>query len=256
MYKVNSLNLMTGTDILIDNYSVKIHQPSMKEISIIGEERFFKSLNLFIVEYDDLKQNLIDDLVTNNGDIGEEDLDTIKNFNDLDILLLLCRSDEETTRILSDMFNLIFKDYKFEFLKTELTMTITDTEGAIVTMDIDLFNNIKNIISQIFIFNKLFDKDKYNPANDRAKEIIKKLEKSKKKIEAQNDSPNKADSFFANLISILGVTGQNVNEISNLTIYQLYNQFERYNLYMQYNQSLQAAIAGAKVEIIDWFTQI
>ena len=44
--------------------------------------------------------------------------------------------------------------------------------------------------------------------------------------------------------------------IKDLTIYQLYDQLERYNLYSQYENSLQAALAGAKVDIVDWLKKI
>ena len=45
--------------------------------------------------------------------------------------------------------------------------------------------------------------------------------------------------------------------LSNLTIYQLYNQFERYNLFLNYNQGVQAFLSGASnVELVDWYKKI
>ena len=106
------------------------------------------------------------------------------------------------------------------------------------------------------LFEKFFAESQVKPVNDKAKKIADKLKRNRDKIQAMNQNDKDEDkSFFANMISVLGVK-ESFSELNHLTVYQLYNKFERYNLYLQYDQGLRALVAGAQIEIVDWFKQI
>ena len=82
------------------------------------------------------------------------------------------------------------------------------------------------------------------------------LQQTRAKIEKMNGS-REIDilSHYVSILSI-GTNALNISTVKDLTIYQLYDQLERYNLYSQYENSLQAALAGAKVDIVDWLKKI
>ena len=262
MYKIDKLTIMTGLDILIPNTSVKVHQPTINEIALIGEEKLFSSLSLFMINTEDFKANLLK--VSNIESDAEKDL--IKNLNDYSILLFLLNSDIEarnngregssTEEFCKLIFNLLFVDYDFIFSQTTFKIHLIDKkEGTILDFNSELFMILKDIVSQIFLFNKFFGENKYNPVNSKAEEIANKMKKSQGKIDAQKGTQQ--NSLFSNMISILGATGHDIVSLNKLTICQLYNLFERFSLYMQYDQSIKAALAGStKVDIVDWFQQI
>ena len=54
-------------------------------------------------------------------------------------------------------------------------------------------------------------------------------------------------NILSRYISILAVGEQkSINELSNYTIYQLYDEFERYQLKLSYDMYIKQLLAGAK----------
>jgi len=249
MYKVELLALITGIDISIAEYEVKIHQPTINEIALMGEERFFSLLNLFNLNVDSLKNTIRESLV--NAPLEEREI--INYLDEYGLLLFLVNTDDTFKNLFLDLCKLILKDYKVDFLDYEI---ILRQEETMCVFNSNLYYIIKDIIYQIFLFEKFFTVNEVKPVNDKAKQIADKLKRSKEKIKNMSQNDNNEDkSFFANIISVLGVKND-ISELNHLTVYQLYNKFERFNLYLQYDQSIRALMAGAQIEIIDWFKQI
>lgn len=249
MYKVELLALMSGIDILIAEYGVKIHQPTINEIALMGEERFFSLLNLFNLDIEKLREGILESLIN----APSEELEIIKYLDEYNIILFLINTDDNFKQLFLDLFKLILKNYKIDFLEYEMILREDDN---MLIFNSDLYYKIKDIVSQIFLFEKFFAESQVKPVNEKAKKIADKLKRSRDKIQAMNQNDKDEDkSFFANMISVLGVK-ESFSELNHLTVYQLYNKFERYNLYLQYDQSLRALVAGAQIEIVDWFKQI
>ena len=55
---VDKLTLIIGADLVIPETPVKIHQPTINEIALIGEERFFYSLNGFTINIGRIKRTI------------------------------------------------------------------------------------------------------------------------------------------------------------------------------------------------------
>ena len=55
MSKFDYLTLLVGEDILLKEFNLILHQPRIRDISIIGEEKFFKMLSFLFIE----KENII-----------------------------------------------------------------------------------------------------------------------------------------------------------------------------------------------------
>ena len=72
--------------------------------------------------------------------------------------------------------------------------------------------------------------DNFNPANAKAKEIADKLARARQRVAAQKNATQ--GSVFAQYVSSLSIgLKMPLNELLNLTIYQLYDLIERYNLF-------------------------
>jgi len=253
MYKVDNLILITGSDIIIPYYEVKIHQPNIREIALIGEEKFLFLLNLFVTNEEKLKELLINNIV----DLSVNELQEINNLNLLETIMLLIHLNIDYLQDYINFFKLLLNEANIYLDEDGYHFTAKDLYNNIIEIDNNLFIIIKEIIEQIFILDKLFNTEqKYNPINEKANKIAKKMEKNRIKIESQNHKEQESNGFLSNMISILGIVGYTILDSNNLTLYQLYNQFNRYILYMSYNQSLKAALTGAKVEITDWFQVI
>lgn len=251
MFKVDKLSLISGCDINIKEYGVKIYQPNIKEIALIGEENFFLYLNLFAIEEDNFKKMLIKLLKENNKQEVEQ---LVNNFTTWDIFMFLLNSDKQFSNNCQFFLDWIIINKKVQIEKGDILLI---DEESTIQVDDTLFIILKDIIHQIFLFNKFFSISLYEPVNEKARAIAEKMRKAKEKINKNNKLEEGSQSLFSNVISILSIgSSYSLNDLNNLTIYQLYNQFERYILYIQYNQSVQAALAGAKVDIVDWFKEI
>jgi hypothetical protein len=253
MSKLDKLSLMLGADIIIPNTSVKIHQPTMNEIALIGEERFFYSLNGFVINMEQV-QRKIKEKVTDKEQLKK----MTANLNEYIILLQFLQSDKKLNEEFETLCNLLFIDYKVQILPDKIKM-ISNDEQTLTSFDVDLdfFLSLKNVTQEIFKLSKITEQTSLNPKGKLAENIASKMQKSREKIEKLKGEAEKTEilSYYVSILGI-GTNSLNVNSIKNLTIYQLYDQLERFNLYSQYDQSVRAALAGAKVDIVDWLKKI
>jgi hypothetical protein len=70
--------------------------------------------------------------------------------------------------------------------------------------------------------------------------------RGRQRVAEQNGSAQ--TSIFSQYLSILtiGLSSMGLNDLLNLTMYQLYDLFERYMLYTNWDVDLRARLAGAK----------
>ena len=101
------------------------------------------------------------------------------------------------------------------------------------------------------------DQQAFNPGNERAKEIAKKLMRGRQRIaEEKNEA---GSSIFTQYLSILSVgLHQNLLDLIELTIYQLYDLIERFSLNLNWDIDIKSRLAGAKneKEIENWMKNI
>lgn len=248
---IDKLTLMTGTNIIIEGTPVKIHQPTISEIALIGEERFFYSLNSFMINIDKIKKTLEEK--TEDKEVAKE---LIKNINEYIVLLQYLQTDEILVQDFELLCNLLFIDYKIQLLQGNLIMKSLKSDLQDFQFDLEFFLKLKDVIKEIFKLNKITENSSLNPKGKLAEKIASKMQKTRAKIEKMN-GPKGVDilSHYISILSI-GTNALNISTIKDLTIYQLYDQLERFNLYSQYQSSTQAAMAGAKVDIVDWLKKI
>jgi hypothetical protein len=138
---------------------------------------------------------------------------------------------------------LLFPEYKSLFTPRSLMLTKGD---EIITIDENNFEDLQIIVKQALCLGKA-SKDSFNPANAAAKEIAEKLMRGRQRVAAQKAKEG-GDSIFTQYLSILtvGLESMGLNELMNLTMFQLYDLVERYMLYSNWDLDVRQRLAGGK----------
>jgi hypothetical protein len=241
---IDDLQLISGTSIQIESIGLKIKQPKIRDIAQIGEAVFYNYLSYFRIT----KENIL------NGISDRDQVDALSQLTEYEILHLLISSDPEIEVGMCTILNLIIEDIEFaKFNKMFLIIKLKSGQQHIINNESFLI--IKDIIYQIFDIK--IQEAAFNPANKQASDIAKKLEERKRKLaELQG---KKDESMLADLISILavGLGCVNIDEILDLTLYQILILIKRFGMYSQYNVQIQAMLQGAEdIELVDWMKKI
>lgn len=227
------LALMTGVDIPIPQCQLTIHQPTIKEISYIGDEDFFKGVQCLCLH----KTMFVQDKAA---------LEEINNFQ----IFMMIMSDKTTADkkdAVQSLLTLLFPQYKVMFTPRSLVFSQKDQEPKMV--DETNFDFLQDVLRIIFCSkNGPMDQQAFNPANAKAKEIADKLMRGRQRVAAQNGTAN--SSIFAQYLSVLavGLESMGIAELINLTMFQLYDLIERYNLYTNWDIDIRSRLAGAKID--------
>lgn len=227
------LNLICGTDMLIPECNLVAHQPRIKEISFIGESDFFIGAQTLCLH----KTMFIEDKTI---------LDSINNFQIFMTIMLQDETKDKKANILN-VLNLLFPSYKVNVTPNSLLFM---KEGVPpITVDGNNFEALQEVLRLIFcMHNGPMDQQAFNPANDKAREIAQKLMRGRQRVAAQNGNSNV--SVFSQYMSILtiGLSSMSLQDLTNLTMFQLYDLMERYTLYTAWDLDVRQRLAGGKPE--------
>ena len=223
------LTLMSGTDYPVPECQIVIHQPSIKEIALIGESDFFSGVQCLCLQ----KSMFVKD---------EKDLSNISNFQ----IFMTIMSEKEAAdkkAAVQQVCTLLFPKNKVLF--TPRSMLITG-EGSSIQIDESNFEYLQSAISDICCMKTgPMDQQAFDPANDKAREIAEKLMRGRQRVAAQKGQSN--TSIFSQYLSILTV-GLTIplHSILELTMYQMYDLVERYMLYVNWDMDVRCRLAGGK----------
>ena len=225
------LALMCGTDIPIEECQLIVHQPTIKEIALIGEEDFLIGVQTFCIQKNMLLQ---------------EDKGLLDNTNNFQIFMTIMSQPEtiDKKKAVQNIFSLFFPQYKITITPSSLIFRQEQSENILI--DENNFNIIQDIISSICCLkNTLSGQENFNPADEKAREIAEKLMRGRKRVAAQKGEDN--NSIFVQYLSILtvGMGSMSLQDIMNLTMYQLYDLVERYMLYINWDIDIRSRLAGA-----------
>lgn len=227
------LSLMCGTDIPIIKCQLIARQPRIKEIALIGEKEFFTGIQTLCVNKD---------IVLKNQQISN---DNITNFQ----IFIKIMSEKEAVNKKEEVvqaFSLIFPNYKVSFTPNSI-LFIDKTETIMV--DQDNFEDLQNVLKMICCINdQMGGKEGFNPKGKKAEEIAQKLLKGRERI--AKEKGELGTSIFTQYLSILtiGLNSMSLNDLMNLTIFQLYDLIERYKLYTDWDIDVRSRLAGGKPE--------
>lgn len=226
------LALMCGTDIPVPECQIIIHQPSIKEISLIGESDFFSGIQCLCLN----KSMFVKD---------ESDLANTSNFQ---IFMTIMSEKEAADKkfAVQQVCTLLFPKYKVSF--TPRSIMIIGGEAPIM-IDENNFEFLQAAITDICCLKTgPMDQQAFNPADAKAREIAEKLMRGRSRVAAQKGETN--ISIFSQYLSIItvGLNSMSLQNAMDLTMFQLYDLVERYMLYINWDMDIRSRLAGAKPE--------
>ena len=223
------LALMCGSDIPVPECQLIIHQPRIKEIALIGEQDFFTGIQCLCLN----KSMFVKD---------ETLLDTTNNFQ---IFMTIMSEKQAIDKKIAveQVLTLLFPKLKVIF--TPRSMMISG-DGNTILIDERNFESLQTAISSICCLKTgPMDQQTFNPADAQARAIAEKLMRGRQRVAAQKGETN--TSIFTQYISTLtvGLNSMSLQDVMELTMYQLYDLVERYMLYVNWDMDIRSRLAGA-----------
>ena len=248
-------NLLAGLPVHFN--SLTIYQPTLKDINVIGHNRFSRYVNLLTISESDL--------------LFMYHKNKIENGISTPILWLYQNS------ILENSFFLELKMAFFTYLKKEVILDpfrkgfkipITQEDIPTIFKSKDKtqkyffltesnFSDFQSIIRALNMMEKEEDDEIVTDNLEMKKkfeEARKRLKLAKAKERAEKSAKNNGKEIeFADIVSSLcayGV-GYTIFNVRDLTLYQLYDQFNRLQAKSNYEMGTQMILAGADKKKID-----
>ena len=242
MNEVNDLLLLSGNDIPFRMGRCSIHQPTISEISYIGEEAFQIGSRFLLFNKDNLQMQ------------DKTGLEDQSNFH---IFMSVMNSTESAKHKTDAMMvlTLMFPNAKVKIDKDKILLQLENFESSVNEYNFDEF---QNIIRQMFCLNNMNGDSQYNPADALASKIAEKFKKRQQQLANKKEEKQKVN-IFSQYISILAVGLQkDINELMQYTVYQLFDEFERFRKKQDFDVYVQAKMAGAKdiEEVENWMEDI
>lgn len=231
-----TLALMTGVDIPIPECRLVLHQPNLKEISMIGEKNYFIGAQCLCISKSALSQ----------------DNSLLSNITNFQVFMMIMSEIKEEREITIEVLQLLFPDYSIMFISNR-TMVLkhkTDSEADIIPIEDEEFEILQKVFKRVFCFDgKHTNQQSYDPADSKAKEIADKIMKSRQRL-AEEKGQSDSDSIITQYVSSLtvGVNSLGLQELINFTLFQLYDIIERFGLYISWDLDIRSRLAGAKGE--------
>lgn len=239
-YQLNKLALLTGVDIPIPELQLTIHQPTIKEISYIGELNYFSTIQILCFD-----KNTI---LASNPE-GAFHLSVMTDFQ-IFMTLMNIPDEKEKIKIQNNIINIlaiIFQGYTIQLLPNGLGLYFnnTATKHNVLVNDVN-FDKFKSALTEATAIrnNVGGENSNFNPVSKKAAEIAAKIMKGRAKAAA--DKGYNADGVLGRYVSILtvGLQSMSLDDCLNLTVYQLYDLIERYGLYVGWDLDIRSRLAG------------
>ena len=224
------LSLMCGTDYPVPECQLIIHQPTIKEIALIGEADFFSGVQCLCL----------------NKSMFVKDESLLEDTNNFQIFMTIMSEKETVDKKLAvqQVCTLLFPKYKVMFTPRSVLIT---GEGQTIQIDERNFEYLQAALSEITCMKTgPMDQQTFNPANAKAREIAEKLMRGRARVAAEKGQSNV--SVFSQYLSILtvGINSMSLSDLTNLTMFQLYDLIERYMLYVNWDMDVRCRLAGGK----------
>lgn len=230
----NDLVFLSGMDIPFIEAQLTIHQPTIREISLIGEQAFYTGIEF---------------LRFSKNSLLEEDKIRLENLTDFDILMSIMKEKNaivQQNKVCMEMvLNLMFPDYHISLDKViKFTKDGEKEEYEINNKNFEVF---REIILKMFCLQSMGLTGDYNPAGKASREIAEKFKKRHQKLNEQKKDSNGKIEVLGRYVSILAVgEHKDLNSLMNYTVYQLFDEFQRYELKASYDLYFEAKLAGAQ----------
>lgn len=226
---METLALMTGIDIPVPELQLAIHQPTIKEISMIGERDFFVGAQTLCL----------------NKSLYIQDETLLSQTTNFQIFMTMMQNKESaiTKACVLKVLGLILPNVNVIFTPRAVMLNLGEHS---VNIDESNFETLQAILSAVFCL-KDSGQEAFNPANEEAKRIAEKIMRGRQRVAAQKAKEG-GDSIFTQYLSILtiGLESMGLQDLMNLTMFQLYDLVERYMLYSNWDLDVRQRLAGGK----------
>ena len=223
------LAMMCGTDLPVPECQLIIHQPRIKEISLLGEQEFFIGAQC----------------LTLSKSMFVQDKEVLENINNFQIFMMVMNEKEakDKRNATQQVLQLLLPSYKVLFTPRTL---IFSQEGQNTIIDETNFEFFQEVLKLVFCAkNGPMDQQSFNPQDQKAREIAEKLMRGRARIAAEKGGSN--SSVLSQYLSILTIgTSMQLQNLMDLTMFQLYDLIERYDLYINWDIDLRSRLAGGK----------
>ena len=238
---LDELLLLSGNDIPFYTARTVIHQPRIKELSMLGEDNFHIGTQF---------------LMFSKNNLPDKDKLHLENQSDFNIFMAVMNSKEKAKHKTAALMvlALLFPTAKIKLERDKILLQLENFASSINEYNYDEF---KNILNDIFCLGRAGDAE-YNPADDLAAKIAEKIKDGKRKRSHKEGEIDKIN-IYSKYISILSVgLSKDINDYMNYTVYQLRDEFERFQLKQSFDVYVQAKMAGAQdlEEVEDWMKDI
>ena len=204
---------ISGADVLVESCGIVIHQPTVREVLQTGEDDFLLSIH-FLTKTEELFEEMRE---------GNSELASLSDFQ---ILLVMYTNDIMLQTKLNLFFELVFPMY--DVVLTETSIDFKDKEDSIIKGRVNPFNfiDLQNTLEDLFIPYSQ-KKEDYNPANDAAAEIARKIKAGQAKRAKQQNKTSQ--SLLGSFCSVLSVGLQlDINILFSYTLFQLFDIYMRF----------------------------
>lgn len=238
---IEKIALLSKRDIPYEAAQLILHQPSIKQISYIGENNFFKGCQYLNFSKNNLKV---------------QDKINLEKVSDFEVLMTILRNNDLAVQqikvLLQQIFLLILPDYKTVFLPTSILLSKKTEEGFEEhSLTKENFEGFKNIVSQIFCLKYIQgqrNENSYNPGGPQARSIAQKIYEGRAKVAKLKGKSDKTDiQVLYRYASILSIgLKKDINQLMSYSIYQLVDTFRRFVKYEDYDAVFRLKLAGAQ----------
>lgn len=238
------LALVAGTDIPFPEGQISIHQPTIKEIALIGEMTYFTAAQTLCIT-----KNMIDQ--------GETLLADFNNFQ-VFMMVMWDKANRAKNIAVKELFPILVPNYSLALTPKSLILSKEGEESKII--DENNFDAFQAILRKVFcVDNGPSETQNFNPQGNKAREIAEKLMRARQRVAAQKSKEN-GGTIFGRYVSILtvGLNSMSIHDCLNLTSYQLFDLVERYMLYMNWDLDIKSRLAGGSPDSQpeDWMKNI
>ena len=224
--------LICGIDLPIPECQLIAHQPRIEEIAFIGEADFFVGVQGICIHKSMFTQD-------------KTLLDDINNFQ-IFMTIMSEKDTKDQKQKIMNVLRLVFPSYNILVTPNSL---LFQKDGQTIIVDGNNFEALQEVMRLIFCMKDgPMDQQAFNPANEQAREIARKLMRGRERVQAQKGSSN--SSVFSQYLSILtvGLESMSIQDLMKLTMFQLYDLIERFTLYMAWDLDIRQRLAGGKPE--------
>lgn len=211
---------LSGAPVPIPLCALFITQPTIKQVVQFGETNFLTAIQLL---------SRTDEFLLELREGNPE----LKAKTDFQLLMIVIQEDKTIQHYLETFFELTFPEYTVEYERNSMNFYLRESEEkrpvGMVTMY--SFGQFQDTIKELFGVALNGDEDKeFNPANEAASAIAKKLQKARDANKTAQEKKEESNiSLFGTYASILSIGLQmDINIFFSYTPFQIVDSFRRY----------------------------